>query len=169
MEPPRPSLGKKVGSVLLFLIGVPGILAAILTLLPRVTVTVSDPVDPDNPFSASATVTNTGYIPLESVMPYVGLGGIRTTGGPPEEKGFKPIYIPKFRRKDWPVRDLGLDDKFTFSLNEIWSAQSLESADVGVWVDYEVPVLHWKREKLFPIVARKQTNGKLYWYAKTKE
>src|ERR1700691_5805770 len=41
----KPLLRSKAAKVLIFAIGIPGILAGVLSLLPRVTVTISDPVD----------------------------------------------------------------------------------------------------------------------------
>jgi hypothetical protein len=62
-----------------------------------------------------------------------------------------------------------LDDKFTFALNDVLDTHpgQLESAAIDVTVEYEIPIIHWKREKMFPMVAHRQTNGRFYWYART--
>jgi hypothetical protein len=148
-----------------------GGIAALATLLPRLTVVVSDPPDADDPFSSSVTVTNTGYIPLESVIPYFGLGQTGTIGSPPENKNFHPTYLPRFARADWRPHYLWLDDKFTFALNDFWEThpRGLAYADIAIRVGYQVPLIHWKREKVFPMYAHKQTNGNFYWYAKEAE
>jgi hypothetical protein len=134
---------------------------------------VSDPVDLDDPFSASVTVTNTGYIWLYSVTPYVGIASVRTKGSPPDNKDLKTYSsrTPKFRRSEWPIRNLGLDDKFTFALNEVLGTNrgQLESAAIAVVVDYKTPITYWKMEKIFPYVARRQTNGEFYWYSTTSK
>jgi len=148
-----------------------GGIAALLALLPRVTVNVSDPVDSGNPFSASATITNTGYIPLLAttpsiainlILPQSGVGVRGAPGGPP--------YASRLRTPEWIPRDLGLDDKFTIALNEFdvpIYPKELYYADVAIVVEYRLPIIHLKREKLFPLIARKQTNGRFYWYSKT--
>jgi hypothetical protein len=159
----------RIVKILVFVIGIPGVLAALLTLLPRVTPTVSDPVDPDDPFSASVTITNTGLIPLREVDPGIGLGEFITKGGSPHDPNFKPLYWPHYHNISWGIHDLGLDQKFTFALNDVWETQEkggLDYADIAITVDYRIPVLRWKQEKIFPMIARKQTNGRFYWYAK---
>jgi hypothetical protein len=137
--------------------------------LPRLTANVSDPVDPDNPFSASVTITNTGYVPLSSVKPWYGLKKM-TFGNPATPTVFQSdgskVY-PKFDNAKWHSSDLGLDDKFTFGLNDIWGKPSgFLSADMAIVIEYRIPIIHWKREKVFPFTAERQTNGHFYWYAK---
>jgi hypothetical protein len=170
--PKKPPLRTRVLQALGIVVGVPGVLAASLALLPRVNVTVSDPVDPDDPFSAAATITNTGYIPLDAVWPAIGIGQISTVPNDKPVSNVKWDYLPCYRRSQWKPRYLALDDKFTFALNDVWQLEtkgSLSYADIAVAVDYEIPVLHWHRRKLFPIVAHRQTNGRLYWYPKPFE
>jgi hypothetical protein len=63
-------------------------------------VTISDPADPDDHFHPFVTITNTGYIPLNSVMPWVSIARMRTKGGaPPESKDFEtyPAQTAKIR------------------------------------------------------------------------
>jgi hypothetical protein len=145
-----------------------GGVAALATLLPRVTVAISDPPDADDPFSSAVTVTNNGYLPLDSVMPSIGLGHIAAIGSPNEAEDPDPPYLPRFRQSQWRPHDMGLDDKFTFALNEVMGTNpgQLRSANIAIRVEYEVPLIHWKREKVFPMFAHRQANGRFYWYAK---
>jgi len=66
---------------------------------------------------------------------------------------------------------MGLDDTFTIALNEVTQVrrEDLEYADIAIVVDYEVPVIHLKREKVFPLIAHRQTDGKFYWYRKLRD
>jgi hypothetical protein len=63
-------------------------IAASVTLIPRMTVTISDPADPDDLFSP-VTISNTGYILLNSVMPWVSIARMRTKGAPPGSEDFE--------------------------------------------------------------------------------
>jgi hypothetical protein len=59
-----------------------------------------------------------------------------------------------------------IDDRFTVALNDVLGTAApggLQYADIAVIVDYEIPIIHWKRKKTFPIYTRKASNGKLYW------
>lgn len=127
--------------------------AAVVTLLPRVTASVSDPVDPDNPMSASVTIANVGYLTLDTVEPFFGLRmmtfGAATKGVNSNNDPSAP-YTRFGNPRYHPGPDLGIDEKFTFGLNEIWGIQpSLSSADVAIIVQYRIPILHLKQEKDF--------------------
>jgi hypothetical protein len=171
-KPRKGQKTKKRSLVLPLVLGlatIVGGLAAALALLPRVTVTSSDPVDPANPFSASFTITNTGYIPLRSVFIGVGVGqfgGHAATFDPSR----KPNYWPRVDRPEWKNLNLGLDEKFTITPGDIFGLGNentrLGFADIAVVVSYEPPIIPWRREKVFPLIAHKQTNGQFYWYAK---
>jgi hypothetical protein len=141
------------------------IVGGLVVLIPRTTVSASDPVDPADAFSSLVTVSNTGYIPLLSVKPYIGMQRISAIDGF-ELKG-APNYTSRINVDAWKSHRLGLDDKFTFALNDLYKVcpGRMAGADLAVIVDYEIPLIHIKLEKIFPIYARKQTDGHFYWYA----
>lgn len=146
-----------------------GGIAALLTFLPRLTVAISDPPDPGNPFSSSVVVTNTGYIPLDAVKPKFGIheinGAARVT--PNDQSHVGEPYISSYYPTRWGTHDLGVDDRFTFALNDSISVSKevFGDADIAIILTYEIPLIHWKREKVFPFITKKQTNGNFYWYA----
>lgn len=161
------SLAKRIWSVGAILIGIPGVLTALLALLPRMTPTVSDPVDPKDPFSSSVTITNTGLVPIFRATPFVRVVSVVTTENK-ELRGSSEGQGTLISESDWPhERTIGLDDRISFSLNEVIDlpADQLYSADLAVVLQYQVPLIHWHRYKQFPIHTRKQTNGQFYWYA----
>lgn len=142
---------------------------AVLTLLQRVTATISDPVDSGNRFSSSITVANTGYIPLRLVEVLIAMRDIslvNASGHTVSLLGSKD-FGSQFRRLQWKQRDLGLDDRFTVPLNDVITGSSLSllGADIAVIVVYKLPVVFMTRRKVFPIYARRQSNGNFYWYA----
>jgi hypothetical protein len=57
-----------VFNMLLFVVGIPSIIAGIVAFLPRISVTPTDPLNPADPFSAPFVVSNDGYIPLTDVQ-----------------------------------------------------------------------------------------------------
>ena len=143
--------------------------AAGVTLLPRVTATVSDPVAPEDPFSSSVTITNTGYIFLRSVDASVAVKNVTTLEhGKQISITGSPDFKSRFRRTQWYPQTLGLDDHFTFAINDLLGAykEPLISADLAIVVKYYTPIFPIAGEKIFPIYARKQSNGNFYWYAR---
>lgn len=146
------------------LIGVP---AAVVTFWPRVTATISDPVDTNDPFSSSITITNAGYLPLKAVTANFSVGKIVFKGpkGPTTLLGNEADS--EWHWKDWAPHDLGIDDRFTVTLNDPLNISSVTSAEVAVVVTYELPGIHIRRKKLFPMFAKRQTNGNFYWYSDT--
>jgi hypothetical protein len=158
-------------AILLVLATLSGGAAAVVTFVPRVTVNASDPVNQDDPFSSSITITNTGYMPLVSVTPKMGLGGVvysREANPPAEPPDQKFDYSTWLQRPEWGPHDMGLDDKITIALNELLNIQGapIAWADIAVAVEYEIPIIHLKRQKVFHLTTKRQTNGHLYWYSK---
>ena len=160
------SLSTTAKAAIAAIVTIVSLIAAVVTLLPRVTVAISDPVDPEDPFSASVTITNTGFIPLDSVIQAV---AIKQIGGNATNPSHDVDYVP-IRRGQWQPHDLGLDDKFTFALNDIFDMKTRDFgyAHIAIWVDYRIPILYWKSTKKFPYEAHKQTNGHFYWYPGTR-
>ncbi|HWA95472.1 MAG TPA: hypothetical protein VG844_12795 [Terracidiphilus sp.] len=137
-------------------------------LIPRVNISISDPVNPSDPFSSSVMISNTGYMPLDSVKASLSIQRIEGAG--PNGEAITtivgaPNYGSRITGEDLGPRDLGLDDRFTFALNDINKINgALKSADIAVVVQYEFPIIHFKSSKIFPYFARKQSNGNFYWY-----
>jgi hypothetical protein len=63
---PKPRLSR-VGKVVLFLLGVPGIYIGILSALPRVSVSSPSSLDPSDPFASAFVISNDGYLDLYDV------------------------------------------------------------------------------------------------------
>ena len=146
-----------------------GFVAALLTLLPRLSLFVSDPVDPTNPFSASFTIINSGYVPLYAVAPRICLGEIGFGNAQPSKRNwdYGVTCLPPLQK--WQMKEMAIDDRKTFAINEELTLNGhFAEADIAVGVDYELPLpfIHWKRRKLFPLIAVRQTNGNYYWYSK---
>lgn len=64
---------------------------------------------------------------------------------------------------------MGLDSIVTIAINDLFNFEDIRGADIAIVVDYELPIVHIKREKLFPFVTHRQTDGNLHWYAKPSE
>jgi hypothetical protein len=140
--------------------------SAVVTFLPRVTAVVSDPVDPTDPFSSSVTVTNTGYLPLNSVVPFVRINELRygNLSRPLILNSTNSYGLGITAERQPPVR-LGLDDRFTFDIHQALPALPplLSRADIAISIRYKIPLIFLTREKMFPLVADRDTNGNFRW------
>ena len=169
------SQGRKGRKALFGLVPTVATLLGYVVLIPHVTPTISDPTDSDNPFSSSLTITNNSVYPLDSVGVFIKLGTVCAHGSSCPEKTHFPNphrydgreAYNNFRRSDWSEHYLAIDDRFTVALNDVFDQtpnQTTEYADFAVVIRYEIPVIHWKVEKMYPCYTRTQSNGKLYWY-----
>ena len=157
-------MGPSLMAVILGLATLLGGAASALTFLPRLTPSVSDPYDPNDPFSSSVTITNTGYLPLASVEIFIGLNNLRLRDqeGPKYGTYGDNGKYARFAAPSWTTHYLGLDDRFTVLLNDEFDP-GFGAGTLAVIVDYEIPVLHLKREKIFPLLSKKRNNGTFYW------
>ena len=156
-------------------LGLATLVGGAAVLVPRVTATVADPVDTSRPFSSFVTITNTGFIPLDKVGVTLGVHNIIVQSGL-MLRGVDGAEFPtRMHFDNIAYHDLGLDDRFAFALNEMWGASERDKligtdtvADLAIIVEYDIPIIHWRREKIFPLILRRQTNGNFYWYATEK-
>ena len=81
-----------------------------------------------------------------------------------------PDYATRFNRIEWTPRTLDPDDKSTIALNQIFHLcrEGVASADVAIVVEYELPLIHLKVERLYPFAIKSQTNGNFYWYSDSR-
>ena len=162
--PQGENLGKKGRRLILGGILAIATLLGYVVLIPRPVIAISDPVDPSDPFSASISVTNTGYVPLHNVHVGIPVKDIASLVGPglAGDSEYGTVVFPDAGN----AGDLGIDDKFSFPLNKVMDGDkgNLKSADIGILVQYELPVIGVKRYKLSLAHVDQQKNGNFYWY-----
>jgi len=144
-----------------------GAFGAVVTFLPKILVTASQPVDAKDPFSVSFTITNDSFIPLNDVNVSLGVGQVTTFPRLPD-----PNFIPSFKsrlvRPEWKNHTLAMDEKFTVLIEDIFTARSdslmVSGADLAIVVDYRPWFLPINKEKIFRFKGRPVTNDLFYWY-----
>lgn len=151
------------------ILGVIASVIALLALLPRPLVTPSDPVDPNNVFSAAFTIANTNFVPLDDVNVLLGVGEIVPSGASPALRptpGFIPDFTSRLAFGAWQHHVLEMDDRYTVSLADSFDFGKTGPrwADIAIIVSYKPWILPFHREKAFRFITRKQTNGQLYWF-----
>ena len=116
---PKPPTGahKRIWPIVGGIGTVIGLLAAVVTFLPRVDVNVADPVAANDPFSSLVLISNTGYLPLRNVAVQIGVGDISMGRGRDDtEHHLTKKWLSRFYG-DWPRSDLSTGKKFTIALN----------------------------------------------------
>ena len=149
-------------------------IATVLTfsvLIPRLDIVVSDPVDAENPFSSSVTITDSGLLPLKEISMGFALKQVSAyalDGSTVTIKGddFRSVL----HRDSWVCPYLTMDDRLTVALNDVLTVPEhrLRSANIAIIVNYRIPIINLKFSKLFPIYAKRQSNGQFYWYSYSK-
>jgi hypothetical protein len=145
-----------------------GGIAAAATFLPRISVIPSDPVDPNNPFSVSFTITNSNFVSLRDVGARIALGQIMA-----EPLPFNPPKTLEYgsggiTRPEWNHHKLGMDERFTITTQGIFGmlpGAKLSGADLAIVVSYKPWIIPLRREAAFRFITHRQSNGNLYWYS----
>jgi hypothetical protein len=153
-----------IGSVL-GLATVLGVPAALLTLLPRISVASSDPVDPNDTLSASFTISNNNFIPLRHVTATLLINEVQPFGVPLDRDIPAAEMGSGFVRPAWTNHSLDMDDKFTVSPSDIVHFTTPREASIAILVSYQPWIVPWTRRKVFRFATHRQTDGKLYWYS----
>jgi len=150
---------KRVLTGILALSTVIGAVAALLMFLPRLSVTVNDPVDPSNAMSASFTITNSGLIPLWDVG---AVFVVRYISASPQGVSLTSAALngTRFLRPDWLGHTLNLDDHFTIAPSDLvsWATEG----DVSVAVVYRPWILPIHCERTFRFITHRESNGHNY-------
>jgi len=143
-------------------------------LIPRVTVSASDPIDPRNPFSSKFTITNESYYPLTDVSVGFGLGELHAASGGTLHGG-EPLSenAPFFTDTRWQHHRLAISEQFSispyFSFRSNGSSDSSQvpgnSGDIAVIVKYKMWFLPWIQVKAFRFQMLQATNGTYLWYS----
>jgi len=132
------------------------VLLAVITFIPRITVTPSDPADPSNPFSASFTITNTSFVPypLEQCGVMLYPGDISTEPmpfNPPKVYDMDTVIARGFTKKEWMGHTLRMDEKFTITIEDIlhlhhqppYLPTKLSGADIAIVVGFRPWFFPW--------------------------
>ena len=144
-----------------------GVVGTLVAFWPRPVVSASDPVDLDNPFSASFTITNNNVVPLHNLDVSVALGNIKTAKNiilQGSDKQFRSLL----RRPEWTHQQLDMDEKFSITIADLFNVRTnpVIEAKIRIHVSYNPWLLHFiKRQKSFGFELKRQTNNKLYWYS----
>ena len=161
---PVQSLRKSIFTAISVVLALLGGIVAVLTLLPRISVTPSEIVDPNDTFSASFTISNNNFIPLRHVGAALGILEIQPLGIPLDS------HLPPYKngglvRSAWANHSLDMDDRFTITPSDSIRTKTPREASIAIVVSYQPWVLPWTRKKIFRFATHRNENGTLSWYS----
>jgi hypothetical protein len=144
-------------------------IVGLIVFWPRLIVEAVGQIDPLRPFPITFKVTNTGFIPLESVQPAIGLCDF-WTGSPKNlpDQCNGPLG-PYLQMPQWFVSTLARDETTEVRLDDLFNIippAQFGAADISIKVAFNpwiIPI-HWQRE--FRFQTRLERDGKLSWIAR---
>jgi hypothetical protein len=145
------------------------IFATVVTLYPRVTITVAGPSDDKNPLSASFTISNDGFLPATTIMAMCTLKNLNLGNSANlniEQNGEQVAFGPK-----WEVAKLSPGEKMGIPISNclIVPYESLTDANVGLRVTYRpYPFTFWERHSTSVFQVKSIGAGHFYWYSSPK-
>jgi hypothetical protein len=172
-EAKKPPRRNRLWKVLAFVVGIPGVAAALITFVPRVSVAATDPVDQTQPFTSSFTIKNESIFPLRDVG--AGFGIIESDTMPVkfDEQNRPPLKprpdIFQFTKPQWNGHSLDLDDKFSINtehLDHMAGGAILSGADIYIVVHYQPWMIPWKKTRVFRFVTHHYENGSYTWLSR---
>lgn len=140
-------------------------LLGVLSFLPRPSVSASEPVDIENPFSSAFTVTNGNIIPLSDVR--IGVAPVRmpVNGGWLIGDELQENRLGFLFNTKWEHHTLRMDEQYSVTPSDIFDLVGpFQGADLAIVVQYKPWFLPISRSKAFRFQAHRQTNGRYYWY-----
>jgi hypothetical protein len=146
-------------------VGVGATFLAYVVLIPQLSVTATNPVAPNDPFSSTITIVHNRFYPLVNVTYGLSLGRVDFAGGGVfmGEKQYATALYPMWQKPQV------LDDEhpIQFPANSIYfgNKEDLKHADVAILVDYDLPLIHWHTSKFYPFEVTRQRDGNFDWYS----
>jgi len=144
--------------------------AALVAFLPRISVAVQSPTNPDDPFSSPFTLRNDGFLPLYDIESAC---AIRSAVATPisHPNAIQQIqgdsnYGTLFQDPHFATSTLEPDQTIDVPCAYTWFAgQKVKSADMAIVVFFKPSRLPWpRRKKIFPfLLATDPETNQLRW------
>lgn len=153
-------------------IAVLGVLSAVVTLVPDVSISAPTyPQNSDDFLAASFDVSNAGYWPLEDVNVSIGIAEMKMPGTHPitvkkhpNDNG-TPNFDLLFTPPDWQHRKLDGHERMTIRPRPLIYGRTVESADIAITVSFRPMFAPWHRRSRLRFVAKPDSDGMIYWRA----
>lgn len=142
---------------------------AAITLLPGVTVEPEGPIDPANPYPVAFKIADANFIPLDNVNAYLVICYVAAAPTPVAPPCQPPDKIRRFKAA-WRDHALAKDQSFSIALDDFMrlpATAKFGGADISIVVEYQPWSIPMRQEKEFRFTTLPQSDGKLYWIARS--
>jgi hypothetical protein len=146
-----------IWKAIFFVLGIPGIVIGILSVLPMPTVTPGELLDRSDPFSASFRVSNDGFFALHAVQFECEINII-------DSRGVKILRTLGHEPIDFPIGDLASHGfTTTFCTTGIKGLDLPIFAHITIRLSFRPDFLPWRSSRTFPIQTVTGQDGLIHW------
>lgn len=160
-----------VGKTAALLAALLGIVTGYLALLPRVSVSQGELLNPAETFSNPFIVSDDGPLPLEDVTFRCGLGEAKLENGPQmfgaPHFGSSFFILNKNGQPSLPIfhdAEMLPGERATIPYCSVPWTNPVENADIGIEVKFRIGYTFIHTTRTFQFVTRKDSAGNLHWF-----
>ena len=141
-----------------------GVLTGVLSLLPKLSISSSGPLNPKSAFTTPFTLSNEGFLSIMSVNIFCAIREAKFEGD--REIIGTEDYRSRFTTPDHAAAELKPDEKYTFSCAFLFNEDApLIKADIAIIISYRPAWVPWRQEKVSRFVTKKSSDGRLHWFS----
>jgi len=161
-----------IGTVIASLAAILGIATGYLALLPRVSVSRNEQLDPSNTFSSPFIISNDGPLPMENVRFTCGIVDVKHENGPEilgDINFGTAFFVLKDKNGNPAVMNFGSREMMPGERSTMPSCSypylnPIERANIGIVVDFRLGYTPFETKRIFRFGTLKDSSGKLHWF-----
>jgi hypothetical protein len=160
------------GTVIGFFAAILGIVTGYLALLPRISVSQNDQLDPSNTFSSPFIISNDGPLPIENVRFACGIIDVKHENGPEmigDQNFGSRFFVMHDKEGKIAGFNLGSPEMLPGERSTIPSCSypwlnPVEYANIGIVVEFRIGYTPFPGRRVFRFGTLKDAAGKLHWF-----
>jgi hypothetical protein len=154
-----------IGQVIGYAAAILGLITGYMALIPRISVSQSQPLDVNEPFSTPFIVSNDGPLPLMNVRFACAINALRDSKGDNVTVGNQKGLGPEITVPQLISDEISPGERSTVPCaNPFRFPTPLASGDVAIVVRFRIGYTFLPSKRISRFVTFKATDGHLYWY-----
>jgi hypothetical protein len=135
-----------------------GIAGFFLNFAPKLSVQISDSLDPSNPMATVFVLTNQGYLPIHDVVAACGAAKLSTPKITIDSAPDARMVLPGSQ-----AEILSAGHNLTLPCGHLFGTHEAIRAEITIIVEYRPDWVWWHRTERFPWKAEKRADGTWTW------